>query len=161
MKSIMKTCTGTGRLAVICLLCLMTAISCKSSLSDALKVTDYKINGLYPTGFSSVAGTLSISVDNNFKDLNFTDVYGEVYRNDVKFADINMAPFAIRKGSSSRNINLNASLAGGMNLLSLLSLVNNLDINEYTLTIHSKLAIGNGKPHDFSKEHLPLSRLLK
>ena len=148
-------------MAVLCLLCLMTAISCKSSLSDALKVTDYKISGLYPTGFSSVAGTLSISVDNNFKDLNFTDVYGEVYRNDVKFADINMAPFAIQKGSSSQNINLNASLAGGMNLLSLLSLVNNLDINEYTMTIHAKLAIGNGKPHDISKKNLPLSKLLK
>lgn len=161
MKSIMKICIRTGRLAILCLLCLVAAISCKSSLTDALKVKDYKISGLAPTGFSSVSANLSLSLDNNYKDLNFTDIYGEIYRKDTKFADFNMAPFSIPKGSSAQNLKVNASLAGGMNLLSLLSLVNNPDISEYTVTLHAKLAIGKGKPHDFTKKNLPLSRLLK
>ena len=155
MTTLLKHLTA---LAAAATMMLAVSAPAHAQLGD-LKFGSYKVTSVVPTSFTSLDGTVAISVTNPVSKINITGISGVVYKGDVPFLIGSADDVVIPSGTTELSVTGHAALES---VSSLFALVRNptIDPAAYTIDVKADIRI-RGRKYPVEKKGIPLSRILK
>lgn len=141
------------------LLAVLASDRCHAQFSK-LSIGDYGIKSISPESFRSVNGAVWIDVTNPEQGFTLSDISGVVYKNNSPFVRGTASNVHISKGSERVVISGNASLASGVSLWTVLSVLS-FDPEDYSVDIIMRVTLDSGQSRMVAKYKVPLTTLLK
>lgn len=132
----------------------------KGEVFSKLSIGQYGINSIWPSGFSSVTGSVWVEIDNAGEAFTVSEIRGTVYREGAPFVTGTAGDVRISKGKGKYTIDGQASLCSGVSLFSLLRLVS-FDPKAYSVDMSVVVTFDGGRKETLSVEKLPVAALLK
>lgn len=124
-----------------------------------ISVNSYDIVSVTPSGFRSVDAVIAVGIHNPAFAFKVSDIHGTVYHNGSALADFEADPVDVhRKSDDVYQITGRARLAKGVSVLSLLSLIQDMNPEDYSLDASAKVK-AKGFTKTISRTGVPVSRL--
>ena len=138
---------------------MMLSAGVGADAQSRLSFGEYKITSVRPTSFTSMAGTVSIAVNNSGRKLTVTNVSGILYKDSTPFIIGTANDFVVPAGQNTVSVRGNASL---QTMSALFAFLADPSINpaDYTCDFTAEVKIGN-KTQLISEKGVPLSKYLK
>ena len=140
-------------------MCIAASAGEKGEVFCKLKVNNFGIGSIWPSGFSSVSGSVWVELENGGEGFTVSQIQGTVYRDGAPFVNGSANNVYISKGKGKYTISGKASLCSGVSLLSLLRLFS-FDPNSYSVDISVVVTSDSGVSQTLSVEKFPVSALL-
>lgn len=143
----------------VSLLAVLASDRCHAQFSK-LSIGEYGIKSISPESFRSVSGAVWLDVTNPEQGFTLSEISGVVYKNDTPFVRGRASDVHISKGSQRVVISGNASLASGVSLWTVLSLLS-FNPEDYSVDIIMCVTLDSGESRMITKYKVPLTTLLK
>ena len=140
-------------------MCITASAGEKGEVFSKLKVGNFGIGSIWPSGFSSVSGSVWVELENVGEGFTVSQIKGTVYRDGAPFINGSAKNVYISKGKGKYTISGKASLCSGVSLLSLLRLFS-FDPNSYSVDMSVVVTSDSGVSQTLSVEKFPVSALL-
>lgn len=125
-----------------------------------ISVTSCKLVSLSPSGLRAADGVIAIGIHNPSMTFSITDMQGRLYHKGKAVADFSAEDFSVEKHSDEiYNVKGHASLVEGVSLFSLLSLVTDRNLEDYTVDVSAKVK-AKGLHKKYKESNIPLSSLV-
>ena len=123
-------------------------------------VTSYDITSVTPSGLRSVDGVITVGIHNPTFAFTISDIHGTIYHKGNSLADFSADPVEVKKKCDEvYDIHGHASLSKGTSVLSLLSLIRDINPEDYSMDIHAKVK-AKGFTKSISKTGILVSQLV-
>lgn len=141
-------------------LCLALAFAPESKAQlSTLSFGDYHIVSVTPVSFTSLSGTMNISITNPGRKITISNINGMVYKDGIPFLIGNADDVVIAPGTNTVNVSGRASLQTTNALFALLANPT-IDPSRYTFDVTAEVTVRH-KTRTVTKKAVPLSYILK
>lgn len=145
-------------LAMACMLCLSSGCN---KFKD-IKVTGAKLESIRPAGLKSVHGTVLVGIDNPTMSFTIKDIEGKVRRKGSPFCSFAADGITVAKKCDDwYRMNGTVMLDPSVSVISILSLVNNFNPDDYTVDLSMRVKLKNGPAARINKKDIPARWFLK
>ena len=128
---------------------------------NRLHVTSFHVDSITPEGFRSVSAAASATVTNGSVGFSVYDIGGTVKRHGQALGDFSVEPFSVKARSTGKySINGQLSLAQSMSIIELLSIVKDIDIDDFTVDISLKVKAKGGAPQKLLLKDVPARQII-
>lgn len=140
---------------------IMNACSSCSKLGD-ITVNRYNIVSLRPQGLRCIVGTVSIEETNNGPTVTVTSLNGKIFKGDELLGTISLEEPLILPGPKTcwTDINARIVLEPDFSALTIVRLLRNPDLSEFTVSFKAKMKVGPLKAV-YWKNDIPLEKLIR
>lgn len=146
MKKFLKT--------VVLLAVIFAAAGCVNI--NKLDISSIHVDSITPAGFRSLAGSASVTVDNRSVGFEVYDIGGIVKKDGMEFGSFAVAPIAVKaRTKGSYTVNGQVYLSQGVSFLGMLSMFENVDIDDFTVDISLKVKAKGGAVQKFALKDIP------
>jgi len=148
------------KLVAILMACTLVLTGCNNSFKN-IKVTSFEIVSITPRGLSELAATVDIGINNPAISFNVRDIFGTINLDGNPCLDITTGQVLV-DGNKEKiySIPLRARLCEGFNPLSLLTMLQNQDLNRFTVDISAKVELRSGIGKTFELKGVPMDKLV-
>ena len=144
-------------LAALLALCL--GVGC-SKIQD-IKVTSCSVDSFTPKGLRAAAAKLSICVENPDMEFTLSDISGTLFYKGKDFVLYSAEPVQVGARSTAvYPLSCTASLADGVSVLALLSLLKEYDLADFSTTLQAKVTLKSGLSKKLKFKDIPISDLI-
>lgn len=137
----------------------LVATPAKAQLSR-LHFGGYSITSLRPQSFSSVAGSVKVTVTNDTTSFVMKNISGKVYKLGTPLVQGNAADVFVPHGLSEVGVQGEASLCEGVGFLTILSCLFGFNINDYTADVSMTVVDEQGHTRHFSENGMSVAAIL-
>ena len=128
---------------------------------NRLHVTSFHVDSITPEGFRSVSAAASATVTNGSVGFSVYDIGGTVKRHGQALGDFSVEPFSVKARSTGKySINGQLSLAQSMSVIELLSIVKDIDLDDFTVDISLKVKAMGGAPQKLLLKDVPARQII-
>ena len=140
---------------------IMNACSSCSKLGD-ITVNRYNIVSLRPQGLRCIVGPGSIEETNNGPTVTVTSLNGKIFKGDELLGTISLEEPLILPGPKTcwTDINARIVLEPDFSALTIVRLLRNPDLSEFTVSFKAKMKVGPLKAV-YWKNDIPLEKLIR
>ena len=126
-----------------------------------LEVESVALENFKPRGFRGATLTLLVEVDNPGVQLSLSEISGEIEHSGKVLGKVAVDPFTLQgKTADSYRLDVELSLAQGVNILDLGVLLDKKSLDEMTIDVSADVQLKNGKPRTMKINDLPLKKLI-
>lgn len=132
-----------------------------SKIGD-IKVTSFSVDSFSPKGLRGADATLSLAIENPAMEFSLSDIQGVVYYKGKEYVDYSAEPITVNgKCAAVYPLNCSASLRPDISLVSVLTLVRDYNIDDFSTTISAKVRLRSGVGKKLKFKNIPLKKLLE
>lgn len=149
------------RFLLTIILAASLAVSAMAAGFGPITISDWRISGITPTSFTSLDGSVALTVNNNSPKYTISGISAVIYNKEGEMFIIGSADdFVIPKGRSVVNVTGHGSLSSYSALLGVLK---NFSFNpsDYSIDVTATVKRGFSKAHPVTISRMPLSSILK
>lgn len=159
MNRKMKT---TRQILVFLALAIVLCLSSGCNKFKDIKVTGAKLESIRPAGLKSVHGTVLVGIDNPTMSFTIKDIEGKVRRKGSPFCSFAADGITVAKKCDDwYRMNGTVMLDPSVSVISILSLVNNFNPDDYTVDLSMRVKLKNGPAARINKKDIPARWFLK
>ena len=126
-----------------------------------LDIESVALENFKPKGLRGATLTLLVEVDNPGARLSFSEISGEIEHSGKVLGKVAVDPFTLQgKTADSYRLDVELSLAQGVNILDLGVLLDKKSLDEMTVDVSADVQLKNGKPRTMKINDLPLKKLI-
>ena len=126
-----------------------------------LEVESVALENFTPRGFRGATLTLLVEVDNPGVQLSLSEISGEIEHSGKVLGKVAVDPFTLQgKKTDKYRLDVELSLAEGVNILDLGVLLDKKSLDEMTVDVSADVQLKNGKPRTMKINDLPLKKLI-
>ena len=141
------------------MLLVPVAVPARAQLSN-LHFGGYSISSVRPQSFSSVSGSVKVTVTNDASSFVMKNISGKVYRQGTPLVQGHADDIFVPRGLSEIAVKGEASLCEGVGIMSILSCLFGFDINEYTADVSMTIVDNQGHTRHFSEKGMSVAAVL-
>lgn len=130
-----------------------------SAQMDKVQVKSYKVTRISPRSFSSVDGSVQLTIVNSGAAFVLSNITGTVYKNGKRFVTGTSKNVTVPKGESVLSISGTATLCPGVSLWEVMKCIS-FKPSDYTVDAAMRLSVEGGESKLVHAEGLPLGSLL-
>ena len=145
----MKTNNKILAAIVSAVMLVLMAVPARAQLSR-LHFGGYSITSLRPQSFSSVTGSVKVTVTNDTTSFVMKNISGKVYKLGTPLVQGNAADVFVPHGLSEVGVQGEASLCEGVGFLTILSCLFGFNINDYTADVSMTVVDEQGHTRHFA-----------
>ena len=126
-----------------------------------LDIESVALENFKPKGLRGATLTLLVEVDNPGARLSLSEISGEIEHSGKVLGKVAVDPFTLQgKTADSYRLDVELSLAQGVNILDLGVLLDKKSLDEMTIDVSADVQLKNGKPRTMKINDLPLKKLI-
>jgi hypothetical protein len=126
-----------------------------------LDIESVALENFKPKGLRGATLTLLVEVDNPGVRLSLSEISGEIEHSGKVLGKVAVDPFTLQgKTADSYRLDVELSLAQGVNILDLGVLLDKKSLDEMTIDVSADVQLKNGKPRTMKINDLPLKKLI-
>ncbi len=142
-------------LKIILLAVLVSLAGCVNM--NRIRVTSVHVDSITPVGFRAVSVAASVSLSNGSAGFSVYDVEGTVKNRSREIGEFAFEPVEVRaRTSGTYSVTGQLSLSQGVSVLDLLSMAQNMDMDDFTMDISLKVKAKGGAPRKFAIKDIPV-----
>ena len=138
---------------------LMMAIPAQAQLSN-LHFGGYSITSIRPHSFSSVGGSVKVTVRNDTTAFVMQDINGKIYKLGTPMVQGHAADVSVPRGLSEVSVQGEASLCEGISIWTILRCLIGFDINDYTADVSMTVIDEEGHSRTFFESGMSVAAIL-
>lgn len=146
---------------LLCCTLLLGALSgCSEGVKD-ISVTSFELKSLSPRGLHGLDAVVALGLHNPVMAFRIEDLQGYIKLKGAPVLFLSADDVLVdRKCDKVYEIPVNASLADGASLLTLLEVIADKNIDNYTVGVTLKIALKNGVGPTLAFDDIPLGKLI-
>lgn len=144
---------------VSALMMLMLAIPAQAQLTN-LHFGGYSITKLRPQSFSSVIGSVKVTVTNDTTSFVMQDIRGKIYKLGTPLVQGHTEDVYVPHGLSEVNASGEASLCEGVGIWTILRCLIGFNINDYTADVYMTVTDEKGRTRTFAENGMSVAAVL-
>jgi hypothetical protein len=147
---------------VLALVAMLAIVGCADIKQlKNLEVESVALENFKPRGLRGATLTLLVEVDNPGARLSLSEISGEIEHSGKVLGKVAVDPFTLQgKTADSYRLDVELSLAQGVNVLDLGVLLDKKALEEMTVDVSADVQLKNGKPRTMKINDLPLKKLI-
>ena len=144
---------------VIILVMMLISIPAQAQLSN-LHFGGYSITSIRPHSFSSVGGSVKVTVRNDTTAFVMQDINGKIYKLGTPMVQGHAADVYVPRGLSEVSVSGEASLCEGVGIWTILRCLIGFDINDYTADVSMTVIDEEGHSRTFFESGMSVAAIL-
>ena len=138
---------------------LMLAIPAQAQLTN-LHFGSYSITSIRPQSFTSVSGSVKVTVTNDTTSFVMQDISGKIYKLGTPMVQGHAADVYVPRGLSEVSVSGEASLCEGVGIWTILRCLIGFNINDYTADVSMTVTDEKGHVRTFTEEGMSVAAIL-
>ena len=160
MRRLLNSFSKLSRIAL--LVALSVAMSCSCSRIKDIRLLSCAVESVSPIGLHGLNAELAVQVQNPAMQFTLTDIAGVLYYKGDPIVNYDADPIEVAARSVAvYPLPCKATLASGVRLMDLISLMRGYDLNDFTTDVSAKVHLRSGLSKTLKFKDIPVKDLLE
>lgn len=138
------------------------ALSGGCSKLGEIKVSSFSVDSFSPKGLRSAKARISLCVENPAMEFSLSDVEGTIFYKGEELINYAAGPITVKgKTAAVYPLDCSAALRPDMSLMSVIPILKDYDIEDFTTTIRAKVKLRSGVGKTLKFKNIPLKKLME
>ena len=141
---------------------LSVVMSCSCSRIKDIRLQSCSVESVSPIGLHGLNAELALQIQNPAMQFTLTDITGVVYHKGEPLVDFEADPIKVNARSVAvYPLPCQATLASGVRLMDVISLMRGYDLNDFTADVSAKIHLRSGIAKTLKFKDIPVKDLLE